>query len=113
MPRDSARPWPGAAPDFLGRDERLEDAPAHRSSGIPSPVSLIEISTIVADGARAHGDAALGAGAFDHVADGVRGVEHQVQHHLVDVAGVAMHGRNVAEIGLELGDGSCIRCAPC
>ena len=42
--------------------------------------------------------------ALDDVADGVRGVEQQVEHHLVDVADVAVHRRQLAEVGLDFGD---------
>ena len=41
---------------------------------------------------------------LDDVADRVRGVDDEVQDDLVDVAAVARHQRQVAEIGLDLGD---------
>ena len=38
------------------------------------------------------------------VLDGVRGVDDQVEEDLVDVAAVAHHRRQVAEVGVDVGD---------
>ena len=73
---------------------------------MPLPVSLISMTAHRRRRARRDADLALALAAVaDHVADGVRGVHDDVQHHLVEFAGEQCTERQVGvEIHLDFGD---------
>ena len=93
-----------ALADFLGGEERIEDALLDVRRHAAARVADLDDGPF-AVGARLHADLALALAAVaDHVADGVRGVDHHVQHHLVELRRRAVHrGQVGVEIHLDLG----------
>src|SRR5581483_8276593 len=93
----------GAAADLLGGEEGVEDQRAYL---------LGNAAAVVADGdhdvfAVARGldrDLAAPAAPAVLVGDGVRGVDDQVEHDLVDLSELARHGGNVAERQVDVRD---------
>ena len=71
---------------------------------MPAPVSPTGSTTWSPSTAGADRIVPRGRGVADDVVDRVRGVDDQVEEDLVDVAGVAGHGRQLAEVGLDVGD---------
>src|SRR3954465_6622526 len=93
----------GAAAHFLGGEERIED---------PRANAFGNAAAAVFD--RNHHVAGFNAG-FDpefaaatvlahQVGNGVRRIDHQIEHHLVDLAAVADDWRDVSVDGFEVGD---------
>ena len=82
------------------------------SSGMPPPVSLdLDDHVIVHRRACCTVILPRAVRSLDHVADGVRRVDHEVQHHLVDLAAVAGDRRQSAPKSVSTSATSCIRCA--
>ena len=71
---------------------------------MPQPVSLISTTAHSPSGRVLDADLALALAAVaDHVADGVRGIDDDVEHHLVELGRRAMHrGQVRVEIHLDL-----------
>ena len=80
-----------ALADFLGREERLEDALLHVRRHSGARVADLDDREF-AVGPRAHADLALALAAVaDHVGDGMRGIHDDVEHDLVELGRRAMH----------------------
>ena len=101
--RAMARPWPVPLPTSLvvKNGSKMRE---RTSTGIPLPVSPIAISTCSSSTRVATRILPLSARALDHVGDRMRGVDDQIEDHLVDLAGVAVHQRQLVETGFDLGD---------
>ena len=104
------RPWPVPLPTSLvvknGSKIRLRIA-----SGMPPPVSPMLTTAKPSSTQRPHGDQSLVGGALHLVGDGVRGVDDEIQHHLVDLPAVAGHRRQLRRSRFRRRRRTCIRCA--
>lgn len=88
---------------FLGREKRIEYLGANALGNSGAGVCNRNDDAI-AILPSAHSDAAFFAGLFDDVTDRVRGVDEQVEKHLVQVAQMAVDGRQSAQFGSHIGD---------
>ena len=100
--RAIARPWPVPRPTSLvvKKGSKIRE---RISSGMPQPSSLTEMMTSSPRCCVLTRINPRRPRVLDDVADGVRGVDHQVQDDLVDVVDVASDGGDVAELGLQVG----------
>jgi hypothetical protein len=80
--------------------------------GIPAPVSERDLDLFTVENASRDRDRAAALGAGHDVADRVRGVDHEVQDDLIDLAEMARHDGARRETGLRGRRRTCTRCAP-
>ncbi len=94
---------PGAAPDLLGREERLEDARGDRRRHTRAVVADVDDYTVAVEEAPDADRAALTLGT-ESFADGVGGIHDQIQENLVQLSRIARNGRELAQVELHVGD---------
>src|SRR5262249_42327931 len=89
----------GAAAGFFGGADRVERAAADRVGDPAAGVGDRDQDGAWVLELRADRDRAAPAAVLDDVADRVRGIDNQVEEHLVELADVAHHIGDVAELG--------------
>src|SRR5713226_9657502 len=85
----------GAHADRLGGEERIEDARSNLGRDAGAVIGHFERQPLLRDALRAHPDVAVPASLLD----GLFGVDHQVEHHLLHLEGIGERG---GQLGIEL-----------
>src|SRR5260370_42426908 len=88
---------PSAFSAFLGREERVEDLVARRFGDAGAGVPNRDLDRLAVEPC-AYRDLAESTGVIDYVRYRVRRIHQQVQDHLVDLAEIARHGGQLAEL---------------
>jgi len=99
----NSEPLTGAAADLLGREERIEDALLDRLRDTAAGVADAhdDVAVVGRGGDR---DATAHAGGLGVIGDRVGGIDDDIEEGLVELADVAHHKWQLAEVGDRVGD---------